>query len=215
MGKTTEKFSDFEEVISSLDEIYEIMGPPLPQVLSKVIDHLDDVCRSYIAASPFCQIATVHADGPIDISPKGDPAGFVQVLDDHHLAIPDRPGNRRVDTFRNLLCDPRVGLFFLVPGTGETLRISGEARIVRDQALRESMAVNGKAPAFAIVVHVERAFIHCPKCVARSKLWQPDAWAKHDDLPGIGAAMIAHGKLTESEPELDKIAEDGGYFDLC
>ena len=136
MAKAAEKFSDFKEVITSFYEIYEIMGSPLTQVLGKVIDHLDDVCLSHIAASPFYQIATVHGDGPIDISPKGDPAGFVQVLNGHHLAIPNRPGNRRVDKFRNLLCGLRVGLFFLVPDTGETLRVSGEACIVRDQALR-------------------------------------------------------------------------------
>ena len=116
-------------VISTVDELEAVVGTPLPAVVDKVIDHVDDICREFIARSPFCLVATSSPDGHLDISPKGDPAGFVHVLDEHHLVIPDRPGNRRADTLHNLLRDDRIALIFLVPGTTETVRVSGRARI--------------------------------------------------------------------------------------
>lgn len=206
---TTEngKFSDFDEVITSLAEVRQVIGDPPPVVLSKVIDRLDDICRGIIAKSPFIVMASANANGYPDISPKGDPAGFVKVLDDKHLAIPDRPGNRRIDTFHNLLENPWLALIFVIPGKGETLRVTGEARIVRDQGLRESMAINGRVPQFAVVVHVERILIHCPKCMIRAKLWHPDAWPDASDTAGIAEAMIAHANLSMTAEELETHAE--------
>lgn len=206
----TEKFAGLGSVITSIDDVTDVIGSPMPQVLAKVTDHLDDVCRRFIAKSPFCLIASSDPEGAIDVSPKGDPPGFVRVLDEKHLAIPDRPGNRRMDTFHNIVKDPRVGLIFMIPGKRESLRVSGEARIVRDEDLRQSMAMNGKVPEFALVVYVERAFSHCPKCLIRSKLWDPDAWPDHDDTATHVEAMIQHGNLQMTPEELENEAERTG-----
>jgi len=208
------RFENFAGIVTSNDEITSIIGDPMPQALAKEIDHLDDICRKFIAASPFCVIASSNPERHIDLSPKGDPAGFVRVLDDKHLAVPDRPGNRRVDTFHNLLKDPRIGIIFMIPGKGETLRVAGEARIVRDERLRETMAVNRRVPALALVVYVERVFLHCPKAILRSKLWQPDAWPDSRGTASIGQAMIAHGKLGVTEEELEKEARKAGVLAL-
>jgi hypothetical protein len=171
------------------------------------MDHLDDVSRKIIEKSPFIVVASATANGYPDISPKGDPAGFVRVLDEKYLAIPDRPGNKRVDTFTNLLQNPYLAILFLIPGKGETLRVTGECRIVRDQAVRESLAAAGRVPDFAIVMHVERVLIHCPKCVVRSKLWQPDKWPDASDTAGIIEAMIAHANLDTTPEEFIAMAK--------
>ncbi len=186
----------------------------MPQVFAKEVDHIDEICRDFIAASPFCLIASSNPQGYIDISPKGDPAGFVRVIEEKLIAIPDRVGNRRTDTFHNLLKDPRIGLIFLIPGKGETLRVRGTARIVQDQALRESMAMNEKVPQLALFIHVERAFLHCPKCVIRSGLWQPDKWQNSDAIPDIGHAMIKQANLDTTFDELYDVFEKDGGLDL-
>jgi PPOX class probable FMN-dependent enzyme len=197
-----ERFAGFSGIITSIDEVTDVAGIPMPQSLAKVTDRLDEICRAFIAKSPFCLIASSDPDGSIDVSPRGDPPGFVHVLNEKHLAIPDRPGNRRLDTFRNLLKDPRVGLIFIIPGKRETLRISGEARIARDEELRRSMAVNARIPELALLVYVERVFSHCPKCMIRSKLWEPAAWPDHRDIASHHEAMIKHGKLEMSPGQL-------------
>lgn len=207
MKPQNERFSDFQDVITSFDQVRDLMGKLIPSVRDKVIDRLDDVCRAFIEKAPFLVMASAGSDGHLDVSPKGDPVGFVQVLDDQRLAIPDRPGNRRADTFHNLLENPQVGLIFIIPGKTETLRVSGEARIVRDQNLREGMAVNGRVPDFALVVYVERVFMHCPKCMVRSNLWQPEAWPDHTNLANIVEAMIQHAKLDITPEELNKEGE--------
>ena len=166
----------FEEVISSRERLREIMGMPNHRVASKVVHHIDDICRRFIAASPFAVIATRGKDGRLDQSPKGDPAGFVTVLDEKTLAIPDRMGNNRIDTFEYVLANPEVGLIFLIPGYGYTLRVSGHGKIVRDAGLQKRLAVRGREPKLVLVVTVEEAFMHCAKCMARSNLWKPDAW---------------------------------------
>jgi len=201
------RFAGFEEFVTSVDDIRAVMGQPSDRVLRKVADHMDDLCRGFIARSPFLVIASVGAEGHLDVSPKGDPAGFVKVLDDKHLAIPDRLGNRRVDTFRNVLHNPGVGLIFLIPGKGETLRIGGEARIVRDRGLRQSMAVAGREPDFAMVVYVERVFMHCPKCVLRSKLWQPEAWPDQSGTPSMAEVMVKYAELEISTGEMQEIID--------
>jgi uncharacterized protein len=198
----------FEEVIISRERLRELNKHPSHFVRNKEIDHLDDICRRFIAASPFVVIASRGPDGRLDVSPKGDPAGFVKVLDDKTLAIPDRLGNNRLDTFENLLSCPDVGLIFIIPGNGDTLRVSGKGQIVRDSALQDSLAVNGKPPNLAMVITVEEAFLHCPKCIIRSRLWKPDQWPDLSDVPTLAEAMIAHGSLSESMTEIEAVIEN-------
>src|SRR5258706_3826178 len=199
---------EFAQVVTSERELREVIGAPIQRSLEKEIHHLDAHCRALIAASPFVLIASSDLTGRVDVSPKGDPAGFVQVLDDHTLAIPDRPGNRRADTFSNVLQNPGVGLVFLIPGKLETLRVNGRARIVRDLALRERMSVRGKTPALALVVTVQEAFIHCGKCMIRSGLWDPTSWRRVDDLPSQAQCLVDHGRLTETVEEVQASVEE-------
>jgi PPOX class probable FMN-dependent enzyme len=191
----------FEEVIATQERLREIVSEPTQAIVDKVIDHIDDICRRFIAASPFVVIATKGPDGLIDVSPKGDPPGFVIVLDKKTLAIPDRPGNRRVDSFENLLVNPEIGMIFLIPGYGYTLRVSGMASIVRDVALQSRLAVDGKPPHLVLIVTVQQAFMHCAKCIARSKVWQPAAWPNIQDVPSLAEAMVAHAKLSRNVSE--------------
>jgi PPOX class probable FMN-dependent enzyme len=197
----------FTDVIDSEARLREVIGPPISRSVQKEITTLDAHCRALIARSPFVLIASGDARGRMDVSPKGDIAGFVQVLDDTTLAIPDRPGNRRADTFTNVIANPGVGLLFLIPGKLETLRVNGRASIVRDANLREGMAVAGKAPALALVVKVEQAFIHCGKCMIRSHLWEPGSWPRVDDLPSQAQCLVDHGKLTETVDEVQASIE--------
>jgi uncharacterized protein len=197
----------FSEVIASPEALEAVLGRPNERVAAKVIDRLDIHCRRFIARSPFVLVGSCDAAGNIDMSPKGDPPGFVQVLDDNTLAIPERPGNRRADTFRNLIQNPRVGLIFLIPGKRETLRVSGEAMIVRDSDLRRSMAIDGRVPELALVVLVREAFVHCAKCMIRSHLWEPAQWPSLDGLPTLAEAAIAHAQLTHT------VAEIQGFID--
>ena len=150
-----------------------------------MIDHISDGYRKLIEASPFVAIATCGPEG-LDCSPKGDPAGFVHVLDDKTLAIPDRPGNNRIDGFRNIVRDPRVALLFLIPGVGETLRINGRAEISIDPDLLARFAINGKLPRSVLLVHVETAFYHCAKAIVRSKLWDEATKVDRKSLPSSG-----------------------------
>ncbi len=197
----------FENVIETRDELRDIIPPPAPtsRAAMKDIDHIDDICRRFIAASPFLIMATRGGDGLFDLSPKGDPAGFVQVLDEETLAIPDRLGNNRLDTFQNLLIDPSIGLIFLVPGNGMTLRVSGTARLVRDPELCQRFVVQGKAPKLVVVVTVEHAFTHCTKCMTRSSLWEPEGWPDLAGVPTLAEAIAEHAKALESVGEIDAI----------
>lgn len=181
----------FSSQITSHKQLRELMGQPVsPMVVAKTISRLDRHCLAFIARSPFMLLASSDKMGKMDISPRGDPGGFVKVLDDRTLAVPDRPGNQRFDTLSNLLDSDRVALIFLIPGKRETLRVSGSARIVADPALCEKLAEAGKTPKLAIVVDVEEAFFHCSKCVIRSKLWQPDAWPSLEGLPTLAQTML-------------------------
>lgn len=197
----------FLDVVSSEDELHEVVGQPSHRVQQKVIDRIDGHCRQFIERSPFLVIGSSDGQGNFDLSPKGDLAGFVAVLDDRTLAIPDRPGNRRLDTFHNILANPSVGLIFLVPGKRETLRVAGRAAIVRDVALREQLAMNGKVPALALVVTVERAFFHCAKCMIRSHLWEPDHWPELEGLAPLAEILIAHARLADSVEEMQALID--------
>ncbi len=151
------------------------------------------------------EVCSSDAKGNADVSPKGDPVGFVKIIDKNTLAIPDRLGNKRADTIENVLQNPNVGLIFLIPGKSETLRVSGTAKVVRDKALRDSMAMKGKSPDFAIVVNVKEAFFHCSKCVIRSKLWQTEHWPDLDGLPRLAQTMVDAGQLELTESEMHEI----------
>jgi PPOX class probable FMN-dependent enzyme len=192
----------YEEGVASSARLRELYKQPSHRGRNKVIDRVDDICRRFIAASPFLVLASRGRDGRLDVSPKGDPAGFVAVLDDKTLAIPDRPGNNRLDTFENLLVHPEVALLFLIPGHGDTLRVSGRGKIVRDRALQERFAVAGKAPTVVLVVTVEQAFMHCPKCIVRSRLWQPQDWPDRSTVPSLAEAIVAHAAPPEPPAEV-------------
>ena len=192
----------FEEIVATRTRLREILGDPRGYAAFKSIDRIDSIFTRFIEASPYVLVATRGADRLLDISPKGDPAGFVKIL-----AIPERPGNQRYDTFENLLHDPAISLFFIIPGNTETLRVAGTAQIVRDPALQERMAINGKLPTVCIVVRVEEAFMHCAKSMVRSRLWTPEFWPDRSNVPTIAESIKAHAKATESIDELQRREE--------
>jgi PPOX class probable FMN-dependent enzyme len=197
----------FRDVVASEAQLREVLGYPGDKATAKVVPTIDGYSRRFIAASPFLVIGSAGAGGMIDVSPKGDPAGFVKVLDETTLAIPDRLGNARLDTFRNILANPNVGLIFIIPGVTYTLRVSGKAMIVRDMELREQMAVNGKPPAHVIVVAVEQVLTHCTKCMVRSGFWQPDRWPDLSDVPPFAETLAAHAKLADSIESLNDLLD--------
>ena len=181
------------------------MSEPGELVTRKTLSYLDKHCGVFISRSPFMIIASADGKGNVDVSPKGDPEGFVKILDKHTLAIPDRLGNHRADTIENILQNPKVGLIFMIPGKTESLRISGVASIVRDVELRDSMVVKGRSPEFAIVVDVQEAFFHCSKCMIRSNLWEQKQWPSLEGLPRLAETMVDAGKLELSESEMHEI----------
>jgi uncharacterized protein len=183
----------FRDLVTDEKDLRALLGTPSDIALRKQISRLDVHCRAVIAHAPFVVLATAGADGRCDVSPKGDPAGFVRVLDDTHLAIPDRPGNKRLDGMRNILANPHVGLLFLVPARGETLRVNGRACITRDADLLATMAVDGKVPSLAIGVEVEEVFLHCAKAFKRSGLWEPSRWPDLADL--CSSAKMFHDQV--------------------
>lgn len=162
--------------ISTLDELRRVLGHPLERVLKKDRETLAPEQIAWLGESPFCLIATASADGSCDVSPKGDPAGFVHVIDSATIAIPERPGNRRADGYRNILGNPHVGLLFMVPGRGDTLRINGRATIMADAPYFDDLVVKGHRPQLVIEVAIEQIFFHCAKAFLRSSLWSPESW---------------------------------------
>lgn len=186
-------FATFTEKITSEAALREIIDVPNEAMRRKQLAALDKHCQEFITLSPFLLIGTTNAAGDADVSPRGDPPGFVQILDEKTLVIPDRPGNRRIDTLRNIVQNPHVGLLFLIPGQGETLRVNGRACIIRDSAILERSAVEGKKPLLAIAVSVDECFLHCSKSIRRAKLW---AQEPRKTLPSIGQVMIDHVGIT-------------------
>lgn len=189
--------------ITTAAELRELLGEPSYRAATKVRPALHPRDREWIATSPFVVLATSDAEGHCDASPKGDPAGFVRVLDEHTIAIPERPGNRRADGYHNILSNPRVGVLFLIPGRKETLRVNGRARVLRDAPYFDDMIVQGKRPILAVEVAIEEIFFHCAKAVMRSSLWNPEGWPE-DTLPSA-AALTKEIQLnvTESLEELE------------
>lgn len=192
-------------VVTSAAEVQAILGPGFASQKAKVLDHIDAHCRAWIERCPFVVISSIDAAGAMDVSPKGDPPGFVKVLDPHTLAVPDRIGNQRGDTFLNVLENPHVGLMFMVPKRREVVRVGGTAQVVRDPELLETMAAaNGRAPDLALLVRVREAFFHCGKSVIRSALWEPDRWASVDGLPSYGQALKDHARLPHALPDIER-----------
>ncbi|MEY2523629.1 MAG: uncharacterized protein QOJ66_2194 [Ilumatobacteraceae bacterium] len=180
--------------IRTLDELEALYSAPVPTSITKEIDHLTELHRAYIEASPFVLVATSGRDG-IDCSPRGDPPGFVRVVDEQTLLMPDRRGNNRLDTLRNLVVDPRIGLLFLVPGVGVTLRVNGTAEISTDVELRESFAMGDKVPTTVIVITTTSVYTQCPKALVRSHLWDSTRHRDPSELPSVGdiLEMITSG----------------------
>ncbi|GAB2651605.1 pyridoxamine 5'-phosphate oxidase family protein [Nocardia goodfellowii] len=206
MGEIT----DTTEITDPAD-LRRLLGEPVPRAITKERLALHPRDRDWIATSPFVILATSDADGNCDASPKGDPAGFVRVLDDHTLAVPERPGNRRADGYLNILANPHVGLIFLVPGRRETLRVNGRARLVRDAPYFDDMVVRGHRPILAVEVDIEQIFFHCAKAFMRSHLWEPEKWPV-STLPGPAQLVKElQPEVTESVEELEHYYRPENY----
>lgn len=185
-----------EHLVTTLKQLEALYGETKSSSIMKEIDHVNGNYRKLIESAPFVALATSGPEG-LDCSPKGDPAGFVHILDDKTLAIPDRPGNNRLDGFRNILRDPRIALLFLIPGIGETLRVNGRGSISIDPELMQSFAINGKLPRCVLIVHVDSVYFHCSKAIVRAKLWDPATQIERSSLPSSGSiiAELSQGKL--------------------
>jgi PPOX class probable FMN-dependent enzyme len=179
-------------------ELREILGSPNDVVVSKIAGRLNDLTRQFVERSPFVCVATARADGGLDVSPRGDPAGFVRILDERTLLIPDRPGNKLADTLTNLLSDDRIALLFLIPGINDTFRVNGRGVIVEDDELLAASEVEGKSPRLGIVVEIEEAYTQCPKALLRSDLWNQDRHIDRSELPSAGALL-----KSVANPDLD------------
>lgn len=176
-------------MIASEADLRSILGEPSQLVVAKIADRLNPLTRHFVERSPFLCIATASREGGLDVSPRGDPAGFVRIVDERTLLIPDRPGNKLADTLRNILEDPRVALLFLIPGIDDTFRVNGRAVLIDDADLLAASAVEGKAPRLGILVSIEECYTQCPKAFRRSDLWNPDNRIERSELPSAGAIL--------------------------
>ena len=180
-------------------QLREVLGgEPAPLIREKIADRLNPLTRQFVERSPFVVVASGRPDGGLDVSPRGDPAGFVRILDERTLLLPDRPGNKLADTLTNLLADDRIALLFLIPGVNDTFRVNGRARIVDDLELLAESEVEGKVPKLGILVEVEEAYTQCPKAFLRSELWNPERHIDRSELPSQGEILRAI-----ADPELD------------
>lgn len=192
-----------KDVITKEEQFRSLHRDPHISQTHKIIDHIDVHCRTWIERSPFLVMATYDGTGKVDVSPRGDPAGFVKILDQNTLAIPDRPGNYRYDSFTNILETGRIGLVFLVPNRKEVVRVNGSARIVRDEDIRKSMAIKDRVPHLAVLVDVEEAFYHCGKAIIRSGLWQPEQAVSIEGMATYAEAVVDQAKLPGARDELE------------
>jgi uncharacterized protein len=191
--------------ISDETELRAIHGSPTDVVVAKITDRLNDLTRQFIDRSPFVCVATARPGGGLDVSPRGDPSGFVRILDERTLLIPDRPGNRIADTLTNLLEDPRIALLFLIPGVGDTFRVNGRAAIVDDPDLLAPSAVEGKVPRLGILVSIEEAYTHCSKALIRSDLWNAERHIDRSELPSSGKIMRSLTDPAFDADEYDRV----------
>ena len=185
-----------DHLITTMEQLQALYGERMGASVVKEIDHINGAYRKLIEAAPFVAVATSGPEG-LDCSPKGDAPGFVRILDEKTIAIPDRPGNNRIDGFRNVIRDPRIALLFLIPGIGETLRVNGRASISIDPELMQGFAVNGKLPRCVLIVHIESIYFHCSKAIVRSKLWDESTKIDRKSLPSTGTiiAELSQGRL--------------------
>jgi len=188
-----------DHLVTTIEQLGSIYGDPAPRSLAKEIDYISDHYRAFIEKAPFVTVATCGPEG-LDCSPRGDPPGFVRVVDEKTLMLPDRRGNNRIDSMRNLVRDPRISLLFLIPGVNETLRINGRAEIVIDPDLCASFAMQGKLPRSVLAITVERVYFQCQKALVRSRLWDPQAQIPRSDLPSTGKMLEA---LSENDFDAD------------
>ncbi|SDE44298.1 hypothetical protein SAMN02799630_03379 [Paenibacillus sp. UNCCL117] len=184
----------FQDMVASEEELRALCGFPSELVNNKAITSIDRHCRDFIFRTPLVFVATSDSAGYCDVSPRGDLPGFVTVIDEQHLVIPERPGNRRFDTLRNILDNPRIGLIFIIPGLEETLRINGQAVIIKDQDILKQSESFGKIPVLGIGVKVEECFIHCAKAFKRSRLWDAASWPPAQELPVPAVILAEHTK---------------------
>lgn len=182
----------FPTALTTQDELTALYPEAAPRAWSKDIGMLDDVARALVGAAPLVLVATHDGEGRCDVSPRGGSPGFVTVLDEHHLAIPDATGNNRLDTLRNVVATGAAGLLFLIPGRDQTLRVNGAACVTADPALLAAIPAVGKPPRTAIIVRADEVYAHCPKAFVRSKLWHPDSWTAAAGLPSTAEVMLAH-----------------------
>jgi PPOX class probable FMN-dependent enzyme len=177
-------------ILTTEAEVRALIGGEATEVVRlKLADRLNNLTRQFIEKAPFVVVATAHPDGGLDVSPKGDPAGFVRILDERTLLLPDRPGNRIADSFTNLLVDDRIALLFMIPGVGDTFRVNGRAAITDEPSLLEPCAVQGRAPRIGLLITIEQAYTHCSKALIRSELWNPAAHVERAELPSSGAIL--------------------------
>jgi PPOX class probable FMN-dependent enzyme len=196
--------------VTTREAVREIVGDPIPIVRNKELARLDRFCRQFIEKSPFLCLGTAGADGHIDMSPRGDPAGFVKIIDDSTLLLPERQGNQRVDSMINITENPNVGLIFFLPGVEETLRIRGHATITRDSALLEPLAMNGKTPKLGLIIAIDQVFFQCAKALIRAKLWDPQTPIKKSEFPS--SAEITQGRRPDmSVEEVQELQDKIGY----
>jgi PPOX class probable FMN-dependent enzyme len=188
----------FAGALERLEQLREHYDAAMERAVRKDIGRLDELCRRLIAASPMLFVATFSEQGRCDASPRGGPPGFVTVLDERHLGIPDATGNRRLDTLENIVATGRVGLVFVIPGRDTTLRVNGRAAVTAEAGVLERLTPVGKAPRTAIVVEVEEVYTHCPKAFVRSRLWDPASWPDRAGLPSSAEVSLAH----QRDPEL-------------
>lgn len=198
------------EFVATREELRTIYKTPRPTdgSIRKELKALDGHCRSFIGKSPFVLIGSSDGAGNSDVTPRGDRPGFAAILDDRTIAIPDRPGNNRLDTLENILLNPSVGLLFLIPGMNETLRVNGDARITVDATLRERLAVDGREPQSVIVVAVKATYMHCAKAFMRSDLWKPESWYDRSTLPTLGQILRDQLALADSAEATDRWLDD-------
>jgi len=201
----------FTDCVTSEAELRTLVGEPRELVIKKQLPALDRHCRAFIALSPFLLIGTANTSGQCDVSPRGDAPGFVLALDDHTLVVPDRPGNRRIDSLRNIVTHGGVGLLFMIPGVEETLRINGQARIVRDTAILTRLVAQGKTPELAIAVAIEEAFLQCPKALKRSRLWDAATWPERTALPTLAQILYDQVPMPDVTVEALDAAFEQGY----
>ena len=188
------------QAFGTVEELRSSYGQPSERAVKKSLDRLDRHCRRFIGLSPFVVLATAGADGRVDCSPRGDPPGFVEVLDDRTVLLPDRPGNNRVDSLGNVLGNPQVGLLFMIPGVNETLRLNGRATLTTDPARLEPLSVKGRAPRSGLVVEVEEVFLHCTKALVRSHLWADASRVDRKAvLPSFGQMLADHVGLPDGD----------------